>query len=213
MNANNPPCPNIIIADDHPVLRAGVCAILKSHFSSINIREAENGDQAINLCKQGPVDVMIMDLNMPETDPQKMVYTLLALHPTINILIFTMYKEEIYGPLYYKIGAKGFVPKINSEKELLHAVETLLEGKVYIRKEMKDFYRNPGGIIDPYALLSNREKEVLRHLVRGDSKVSIGKILNITITTLSTHQANILRKMQLNNLMELKAMVDNFPLE
>ncbi len=206
-------CPNIIVADDHPILRSGICFILKSHFPVVRIREAEDGDQAIALCKQSPADIMIMDLNMPNTDPQKMVYTLLALQPAINILVFTMYKEEIYGPLYYKIGARGFIPKMNGEKELVKAVETVLAGKIYIRDEMRDFYQKRDGTIDPYALLSNKEKEVLRHLVTGDSQVNICKKLNIGITTVSTHKGNILRKLKLNNLMELKAMVDNLPLE
>lgn len=206
-------CPSIIVADDHPVMRSGVCFILKSHFQAVRIWEAENGDEAIALCRQHPADIMITDLNMPGTDAQKMVHTLLALQPALNILVFTMYKEEIYGPLYYKLGVRGFIPKMNGEKELIRAVETVLAGDTYIRSDMRDFYKKLEGAPDPYAVLSIKEKEVLRHLVTGDSMVSICKTLNIGITTVSTHKGNILRKLKLSNLLELRDMVNALPLE
>lgn len=206
--------PKLIIADDHPIIRTGIKYLLKNYFNDIDIYEAENGSQVIDIIKKPypAIDMVLMDLNMPSTDSQRTLQTILALSPNTYVLIMSMNKEEIFGPLYIKLGARGYIFKDTGEWEMLKAVDCVLRGDIYIRKEMKHFYDGYNNINNPYQLLSVKEMEILRHLVQGRSVTQICGIMNISITTVSTHKSRILSKLGMNNIMDLKSLTDLYPL-
>ncbi len=202
----------VVVADDHPITRSGTKYLLRDHFSQIQIYEAENGSQVIEHVKKQSIDVVLMDLNMPDTDSQGTLQTLLVLSPDTNVLILSMNKEEIFGPLYLKMGARGYISKVLGEQEIPKAIKAVLEGNIYIRREMKEFYEKGQKVENPYQSLTRKEMEVLRHLVKGAPVAAISNAMSITITTVSTHKANIFNKLQLNNLLELKSLIDLYPL-
>lgn len=203
----------ILIADDHPMTRWGVKFSFKNHFGLHTvIHEAENGDEVIELCKLHQFDMVLMDLNMPQTDAQNVVQTLIAMRPAIRILVLTMNKEELFGPLFLKLGAKGFLPKESGEPELLKAASAVMKGEIYLREDMKHFYKGRTERDDPYKNLTKRELEIVRHLANGASIGQVARILNLSSNTISTHKANIFRKLQLNSLVDIKSLTDIYPL-
>lgn len=203
---------NVVIADDHSITRSGIKYILKDCFPHSGIYEAENGDEVLNLFKTRKIDILLMDLNMPNTDPQRLVQTLLVMEPDLKILVISMNKEEIFGPLYLRLGVKGFIPKELGEQELLKAIQAVRDGNLYIRKEMRDFYEGNIKLANPYELLTKKEMEILRHFIKGDSAITISRTMNIGISTVSTHKANIFEKLNISNLLELKSLSDLYPL-
>lgn len=207
-----PVSPNILIADDHPITRSGVRYILRTYFPGVRTYEADKAETIFSLCKENDMDVLILDLNMPDSDPQGLVQTLLTLYPKLNILIFTMNKEAIFGPLYYKLGVKGFVHKLNGEEEIVKAVEVALSGDIYIHRKMKEFYASMQEHQSPYDILTKKEKEVLRHLINGTSTAEIGRIMNIGAATISTHKGNIQEKLRIRNVLDLKLFTELYPL-
>lgn len=202
----------IIIADDHPIIRTGIKGLLRNRIGiNSEIIEAENGDDIIRICKSENITLLIMDLNMPDTDAQSTVKMALALRPEIKILILSVSKEEIFGPIYLKLGTKGFLAKDAGEETLLQVVDTILKGNIYIRKELKEYYNNSIHH-NPYGNLTVREMEIISQLIKGDSTAKIAQNLNIGITTVSTHKANLFRKLNINNVLELKSFVEHNPL-
>lgn len=202
----------IVVADRHPVVRSGIKYIVKTQYPYAHILEAANGDETIVYCKQHTVALLLMDLNMPDTDSHRMIHTLLAFNPSLKILIHTVDNEEVFGPLYLKMGAKGFVSKKSPEQEMIKAIKIVLDGGIYIHEQMREFYLNNVHRDNPYDTLTPKEKEVLRHLVKGHSATDICRIMNIGATTVSTHKAHIFEKLKIDNLIELKSLADTYPL-
>lgn len=206
---------NILIADDHPIVRTGIKYTLREHFKQIRIFEARNGDELVACVKENPIDIVLMDLNMPETDPQRVLQTILILKPALGVLIFSMNKEEIFGLMYLKMGAMGYLRKVCEETELVKAIQCVLDGNVYIRREMQPFYLGKTTLEDksnPFADLTRKELEVLRHLAQGESLSHICKVMNISNSTVGTHKAKILEKLRVNNMFELRAVTELYPL-
>jgi two-component system invasion response regulator UvrY len=206
---------NLLIADDHPIVRTGTKYTLKEHFEEIQIFEARNGDELIACVKEQPINLVLMDLNMPETDPQRVLQTILILKPEISVIIFSMNKEEIFGLMYLKMGAMGYLRKGCEEIELVKAVRCVLDGNVYIKKEMQPFYLGKTTLADknnPFTELTRKELEVLRHLSRGESIANICKVMNISSSTVGTHKAKILEKLRITNMFELRSITELYPL-
>lgn len=202
----------VLIADDHPIIRTGIKYLLKDHFEDCVVFEAANGDQIIDQVKLDPPTLIMMDLNMPDTDPQRILQTILALRPEMKILIFSQNKEEIFGMMYLQMGAKGYLRKGGDQQEFVTAVKTVLAGNVYVNMDMNAFYLNQNEQLNPFAVLTKKELEVLRHLSKGEPIVNIRKIMNISSSTVGTHKAKIFEKLNVNNVFELKSLLDTFSL-
>lgn len=205
---------NLLIADDHPIVRIGLRCVLETHFKALTLHEADNGDGIIGCLKKNPVDIIIMDINMPDTDPQRTLQTILIIRPHINVIIFSTHKESLFGPMYLKTGAKAFIKKASDEDGLLEAINTVAGGDVYIAPGMEPYYSGPLSREDdnPYAVLTKKEMEVLRHLALGQSMRAICNIMTISSSTASTHKAKIFRKLKLKNLIDLHSITELYPL-
>lgn len=204
---------HILIADDHPIIRSGLKLILKPSIPQSKIYNVANGDDLVAIVRAHPINIVIMDLNIPDMDPQGVLHTILTIRPDIGVIIFSMNREEIYGKLYLKLGAKGYIVKGSEDEEIIEAVKCVAEGKIYMRKNMQQHYfNNLGEALNPFSALTKKEMEVLRYLVQGESVGSIARTMNIGKTTVSTHKGKIFEKMRVNNIFELKAIVDVHPL-
>lgn len=200
-----------VIADDHPMIRVGVKYSLKEHFDTMQFFEARNGDELLAAVKNNDVDLVLMDLNMPDTDPQRVLQTILALKPDTRVIIFSMNKEEIFGFMYLQMGAMGYLKKGGETQELIKAVSCVLDGNVYIPREMQQFYLKDKGMPDGnnlFSSLTRKELEVLRHLSKGESVVGISRIMNLSTSTVGTHKAHIFTKLRVSNLLELKTLTE-----
>jgi DNA-binding NarL/FixJ family response regulator len=181
----------IALADDHPVVRQGLAAILASEPGMAVIAEARDGREAVELFRRERPDVMLIDLKMPELDGVAAITAIRADFPRANLLVLTTYDrdEEIYQSL--RAGARGYLLKDAPVEELLAAIRAAAIGQRYL----------PPGIAEKlaehvmYAELTERELEVLRLMARGMSNREIGQELFITEGTVKAHVNNILSKL------------------
>jgi DNA-binding NarL/FixJ family response regulator len=192
----------IIIADDHQLFRNGL-KILLNGFPEFEVTgEASNGSDFIEIVRNNPADVALMDINMPEMDGIEATRKGIKLCPGMNIIALSMYGEEEY---YYKMvdaGAKGFLLKDSDISEVREAILTVKKGGNYFSQELlyhviqKIKHRENE---NKSANLSRREKEILLKICEGLSNQEIAESLFISKRTVDKHRANLLGKTNSKN--------------
>jgi len=206
---------SFLIADDHSMIRVGLKFLIKENFLPATVYEAKDGEELVDCIKKQDVDIVLMDLNMPSTDPQAILQTVLVLKPGLPVIIFSMNKEEIFGLMYLKIGAMAYLQKDCEKSEIINAIKCVMAGEVYISKEMQAYYHKRKDLLlddSPFSMLTKKELEVLRHLAKGSSVINIGKTMNLSSSTIGTHKANIFEKLKIDNMFELQEMIQLYPL-
>lgn len=181
----------VILADDHPVVRDGLAAIVNQQPDMQVVAEAGDGEQAMALFEQHRPDVMVLDLRMPKYDGVAVVQRVLEAHPKACLLIVTTYDgdEDIFRSLSQ--GAKGYVLKDAPRQEILSAIRAVSEGRSYTSSSVaaKALQR----MVKPS--LTQRELDVLQQLAQGRSNKDIARRLEITEGTAKTHVKAILAKL------------------
>ncbi|MEI9943338.1 MAG: response regulator transcription factor [Chitinophagaceae bacterium] len=203
----------MVIADDHSIIRVGIKLLFRAN-PLITIYEASNGDELFEQIKKYSPDIVLLDINMPNTNSQTLLQTILTIKPQLSVLVFSVNKEEIYGKLYLKLGARGYLQKDAPPEDIVKAVDCILAGNVYIRKDKQDMYLGGVGAreFSPYFVLSKKEMEVLPYLSSGDSVMNIARSLNLSPSTIGTHKSNIFSKLHITNIIELKELIALHPL-
>jgi len=199
---------NILLADDHAIIRAGLKIFIKNLMPHSNIDEAWDGDSAFDKIKQNDYTLIILDVNMPATDSFGLVSNILAIKPESRILMFSMNAEEIYAKKYLHLGALGYLSKDASESEIKDAIDTVMNNKRYISPSLtktltESAIGKKANTQNPFNLLSPRELEIANHLMKGESVSQIGAYLNLHTSTVGTHKARIFEKLQCKNIIEI----------
>jgi two-component system, NarL family, response regulator len=181
----------VILADDHPVVRDGLAAMVNQQADMTVVAEAEDGQQAIDLFNQHLPDVMVLDLRMPRCDGVSVVEQVLAAHPKARLLVMTTYDgdEDIFRCLSQ--GAKGYLLKDAPRTEILSAIRAVNDDQPYTSSQVaaKALQR----MTKPS--LTQREEDVLRLVAEGRSNKEIARRLSITEGTAKTHVKAILTKL------------------
>lgn len=181
----------ILLAEDHAVVREGLAAILNRKEDMTVVGEAENGRQAVEMYRLQQPDIVLMDLRMPELGGVEAIAQIRAEFPDARIIVLTTYDtdEDIYRGL--QAGAKGYLFKDATSKELLNAIRTVHQGQKYIPPEVAL------KLVERIELsaLTERELEVLHLLVNGKKNQEISAALSITEATVKFHVNNILNKL------------------
>jgi Response regulator containing a CheY-like receiver domain and an HTH DNA-binding domain len=198
----------IILADDHAILRTGLKLMLSCDHAIDVIGEVSSGEELLKLLQDVKADVLILDLSLPGMNGIDVIYEIKNRGYLINILVLTMHTEEQYIKAVMKAGALGYVSKSAFDTELLTAVKTVAEGKIYLNSDhallmVNTLLNNNNKECDPYTLLSSREREVMRLLVHGYSLADIGKLLCLSIKTIDTHKTRIMNKLGITKKNEL----------
>lgn len=200
----------ILITDDHDIVRLGTSIVLQDVISGANITQAANFEETITLLRNNKFHLLLLDINMPGGNNIKMVESILAIQPDLKILIFSSYEESIYALRYIEAGALGYINKNSSKNDLKDAIETVLSGKKYMSREIQGLYYNTFTIGKSSKLkanvlnkLSNREMDVAKHLFKGLGVVEISKIMKLKSSTISTYKSRIFQKLQIENISEL----------
>lgn len=192
----------MLIIDDHALIRAGLKQVLLNGFSRVNFGEAQNATEAIDLVQKQPWDVAIMDLTLPGRSGLDLLTEFRNLRPEMPVLVLSVLSEDEFAARVLKAGAAGFVHKESSADELVRAVKKVLSGGKYLSQHFAEKLAmqlgQPIGEA-PHQKLSDREFQVLTMLAKGESLTQIGRILSLSIKTISTYRARILQKMQLAN--------------
>ena len=195
----------IIIADDHPLFRRG----LKNAFSETPdievVAEAENGDDLLKKIKGSDLSVVLMDVAMPGKTGLDLLKQLRDEQPKLPVLVLTVYPEEHYAVRYFKAGASGFITKESSTDQIYAAVRKVANGGKFASAEITEKLAFDFGKSDRplHENLSDREHQVFMMLAEGESPTDIGKMLSLSVKTISTHRSRILDKMQMKKNAEL----------
>jgi len=196
---------NIILVDDHKLLRDGLRNIIeqKSHMHIIG--EASDGREVIKLCNKLKPNVIIMDVSMPGLNGVEATKQIIQHHPEIKIIGLSMYSSKQFIQGMFKAGAFGYLLKDGSSLELVTAITTVVENKRYLSKDLNQELLSQikkGESIEKTEL-SSREKEVLQLIAEGKSSKEIGEILFLSSKTVDVHRNNIMKKLELHSIPEL----------
>jgi len=197
---------NILIVDDHEIVRAGVRNVLKITHNPTFIAEAFNETTTKELLRSTEFQLIIMDVQMPNTDTVGMINYIRNNYSNTKLLMFSMTAEKIYADKYYNEGVMGFVAKSAGLNELSKAIDLVLSGRKYFSDSFMEHLaqENQQHLFEnPFNKLSNKELELSKELMKGTSVVSIAKRLGINSSTLASHKANIFQKLDVSNVVEL----------
>jgi len=200
----------VMIADDHPLVRSGLRALLERDGEFKVVAEAADGYEAIDLAVLHKPDVVLLDVGMPRLSGPDAAQSISQKYPAARIVMLSMHSDEAYVLRALKAGARGYLLKASPEADVLAAIRAVAAGNAYfspsITKLLVEEYvveTRRRGIEDSYDLLSTREKEILQLLASGKNNREIADLLFISVATVETHRNNIFQKLHLHNLAEL----------
>ena len=196
----------VIIADDHTIVREGLRQLLATAGDIVVVGEAVNGHEVVDRVRTTELDVLLLDLSMPGKSGMELIRQVKTEKPKLRILVLSMHEEHQYAVRAIKAGASGYLTKDSASTELVSALRKLAAGGAFISAEVAEqLAREAHGSSDaaPHTTLSDREYQVLRMLVSGESLTEIGAKLHLSVKTISTHKARLMQKMNVDNQAEL----------
>jgi two-component system invasion response regulator UvrY len=204
-----------LLVDDHVVVRSGIKILLSDIYSPAEIHEAKNGDTAVEKLKQETFDLIMLDIQMPNTDSLGLMEYIHITYPHAKVLMFSMSAENIYAKRFMKAGAYGFISKEAPLDEITKAINLILAGKKYVsdtfaERLAEDSFSGKSG--NPFNELSPREFEIVNLLLEGKTVTDISHALNIQTSTVGTHKARLFDKLKVSNILELKELSTTYNL-
>lgn len=196
----------VIIADDHPIVRAGLKQIIAEEGDISVAAEAANGNALLTQVRQQDYDVVLLDLTMPGMDGLDVLKQLRIEKPHIPVVILTIHPESQYALRILKAGAAGYLTKASADEELIKAIRKVHGGGKYISPSLAEkiaFALDEDASGPPHESLSDREYQVLCLIGSGKTVSQIADDLALSVKTVSTYRARILEKMHMANNAEL----------
>jgi DNA-binding NarL/FixJ family response regulator len=196
----------ILVADDHPIIREGVKQILKNEPDIVVKSEASNGVEVLKLIKKNKYDLILLDISLPKKDGLEVLKEIKAKLPKIPILILSIHSDEYFIIDAIKNGASGYITKDTMPEELIKAIRIVYSGQIYINQNVTQ------ALVDnikynreeqPHNILSLRELQVMIKIGEGKSIKEIANELSISSKTVSTYKRRILEKLGLKNNSEI----------
>jgi two-component system, NarL family, invasion response regulator UvrY len=199
---------HILLVEDHSIVRLATLFIIRDILSEVRLWEADNFTDALQIVSSQKIDLILLDINIPEGEGFQMIDKFRRLQPEILILMFSGVDELIYATHYIRAGANGFLSKNSSTEEIRTAISTVLENRRYMSAEVQQIFLQdqPRPQIrhgNPLAALSQRELEVMDLLLQGKWTKEIATFLNITGSSVSTYKARIFEKLGVSTVIEL----------
>ena len=196
---------NILIADDHAVVRRGLRDILSEALPGTHFIEAGTGDEVISQLGKWQIGLAVLDINMPGRSGLDVLRDVKLSHPRLPVIILSVQPEEQYAVRCLRAGAAAYINKESAAEELARAAKKILSGGRYISAGVADsLLANLDASEKPsHELLSDREFEVMRMIASGLSLTGIGDQLHVSVKTVSTYRARIMEKMQMESNAEL----------
>ncbi len=196
----------ILIADDHAVVRNGLKQMLSEHADFVVAGEAADGIEVLKKLREQPYDLLLTDMAMPGRSGIELLKMVKDEHPKLAMLVLSMHKEEQYAVRALKAGARGYLTKESAPDQLVLAIRKVAGGGIFISPGVAErlaLELHGNHEIEPHTLLSDREFQIFRMIVSGESLGSIADELSLSVKTVSTHKARILQKMQMTSSAEL----------
>ena len=213
---NNPA--RILIAEDHTIVRAGVRSLLQTHADEFAvIGEAENGKDAIQQTASLQPDLVLLDLKMPYANGTEVLAYIKRRSPQIKVVVLTQYNNGSYVRAAFAAGADGYLLKYDGREALYTALRSVLNGGVYVSPQIGEAVikgylsaDNPAANDTAWAMLTMREREILKRIAEGATNAEIAAELSLSVRTVESHRASLKKKLKLRNTSELIAYaIDN----
>jgi len=200
----------LLLADDHTLVRQGLRKVLESHREWEVVAEASDGREAVRLAEEHKPDVAVIDVAMPVLNGIETTRQIVKRVPGTRVLVLSMHADEAYVTQILKAGAAGYILKDSADVDLLQAVSAVSQGKSFfspaIAKVMLDDYVRrlaEKGIVDRYDSLSDREREIFQLVAEGRTNKEIAAMLSVSPSTVETHRAHIMEKLDLHSAAEI----------
>ncbi|MGE5387048.1 MAG: response regulator [Betaproteobacteria bacterium] len=196
----------ILLADDHAIIRDGLRQILAETDDLVVAGEAANGQQLLEKLAQRTWDALVLDISMPGRNGLDLMRQIRASCPTMPILVLSMHQEEQYAVRALQAGAAGYLTKESDAELLVSVVRKIANGGMYISPAVGELMARSLGHRQaelPHMLLSQREYQVFMMIVAGRGVTDIAGELSLSVKTVSTHKARIMQKMGMTNTAEL----------
>lgn len=208
---------NILVVDDHALIRKGMKQILNDTEEIRVTGEAENGMQAIKMAQENTYDLVLLDISMPDKHGIDILKQLKLNKPQLPVLILSMHEENQYALRSMKAGAAGYLSKQSAPTQLVTAIRQVARGKKYISNELAEELAN--GLSQGYQellhqTLSNREYQTLCLMASGQSLSEMAETMSLSAKTVSVYRARLLEKMKLkNNAEAVRYAIENHLIE
>ncbi|MEQ9308913.1 MAG: response regulator transcription factor [Balneolaceae bacterium] len=194
----------ILLADDHKIVRDGIKALIEDEKNFNVVAEAENGLEAIELCKNIDIDIAIIDMNMPKMNGIELIVQLRKEYKNLKLLVLSMVNQHDIIKKSVESGVNGYLLKSSSSEELLTALQTIIDGGHYFCEESTKTIMEGLAGINPrkYTAIEEitvREREVLTLICKELTNAEIAERLNISIRTVDSHRRNLLQKIGAKN--------------
>lgn len=192
----------IAIVDDHAIVRTGLRQFLSEEIGLQVVAEAANGREAIDIVRAGGVDVMLVDLSMPDQSGVEVLAAIKARAPDLPALILSGFPEQHYATTMLKQGASGYLNKDCEPEEIAKAIRTVFRGRKYITAGVAELLADGlagGGEKAPHELLSERELQVFLRLAKGEAIGAMALSMSLSVKTVSTYRTRVMEKMKLES--------------
>ncbi len=190
----------VALVDDHILIREGLKQFLSHHVDIRVAAEASNGNEALNLARQGDIDVILMDISMPDQSGVDALSAIKARFPELPVLILSGYPELHYATNLLRQGASGYLNKECDPEEIVQAIRTVYRGRKYITAAVAEMLAEGlGGGTDrlPHETLSEREFQVFLRLAKGETVGAMADAMSLSVKTVSTYRTRVLEKLSL----------------
>jgi two-component system response regulator NreC len=200
----------VLLADDHGIVRRGLRSLLETEPGLTVVAEAADGHEALRLCAEHQPDLLILDIGMPKLNGIEVAARAQKLEPPPQVIVLSMHADESYILRALAAGARAYLLKDATDEDLLPAVRAVAAAKPFFSPAVtavlvEDYTRRlqARGLTDSYHLLTDREKEVLQLLAEGRSNKEVATLLDLGLSTVETHRANLMQKLNLHNTAEI----------
>jgi DNA-binding NarL/FixJ family response regulator len=199
----------ILVVDDHPLMRKGLSLSIDSETDLSVVAQVANAEEAIEALERHDPDMAVVDISLPGMSGLELIKHLLALKPSLKILVVSRHDESLYAERAIRAGARGYVMKLEAGGVIVKAVRRVLNGGIYVSEEINE--RLLLGIASghetltksPLEVLSDRELEVFELTGRGHGTREIAERLHLSVKTVESYRARIKNKLNLNSAAEL----------
>jgi DNA-binding NarL/FixJ family response regulator len=200
----------VVLADDHQMMREGLKSLIGKEADIVVVGEAENGKTTVSLARKLGANVVVMDVAMPDLNGIEATRRIVRDNPNIKVVALSGHPDRHFVTEMLKAGASAYILKHTAYEELVRAIREVMRGKTYLSPEVArgvvdSYVRAPptAGRNPAFAMLTDREREILQLLAEGKSTKIMASELNVSVKTIETHRRNIMEKLDLHSVAEL----------